>query len=82
MANLLNSSKSSIAHLTTPFEQNSFYISYENDTIPLEKLKSKSLYNKFVSKVCTKPTARKKYEESFNTVEYQLGWKKNLSNTF
>ena len=69
---LLHSSKSSIAHLTTPFEPNSFYISYENDTIPLEKLKSKSLYNKFVSKVCTKPTARKKYEESFNTDEYQL----------
>ena len=74
--NLLNSSKSSVAHLTTPFEPNSFHISYENDTIPLEKLKSKSLYNKFVSKVCTKPTARKKYEESSNTDECQLDWKK------
>ena len=45
-------------------------------SIPLEKLKAKSLYNKFVSKVCTKPTARKKYEESFKTDEYQLDWKK------
>ena len=80
--NLLNSSKSSIAHFTTPFEPNSFYISWENDTIPLEKLKSKSLYNKFVSKVRTKPTARKKYEESFITDEYQLDWEKNLSYTF
>jgi len=51
-------------------------MSYENDTIPLEKLKSKSLYNTFVSKVCTKPTARKKHEESFSTDEYQLDWKK------
>ena len=80
--NLLNSSKSSIAHLTTPFEPNSFNISYENDTIPLEKLKPKSLCNKFVSEVCTKPTARKKCEESFNTDECQLDWKRNLSNTF
>ena len=61
--NLLNSSKSSVAHLTTPFEPNSFHISYENDTTPLEKLMSKPLYNKFVSKLCTIPTARKKYEE-------------------
>ena len=35
--NLLNGSKSSIAHLTSPFEPNSFYILYENDIIPLEK---------------------------------------------
>ena len=69
-------SKSSIAHLTSPFEPNSFYILYENDIIPLEKVQSKSIYNKFVSKVCTKPTARKKYEESFNTEESQLDWKK------
>ena len=74
--NLLNFSKSSIAHLTSPFEPNSFYILYENDIIPLEKVQSKSIYNKFVSKVCTKPTARKKYEESFNTEESQLDWKK------
>ena len=70
--NLLNFSKSSIAHLTSPFEPNSFYILYENDIIPLEKVQSKSIYNKFVSKVCTKPTARKKYEESFNIEESQL----------
>ena len=75
--NLLNFSKSSIAHLTSPFEPNSFYILYENDIIPLEKVQSKSIYNKFFSKVCTKPTARKKYEESFNTEESQLDWKKN-----
>ena len=74
--NLLHFSKSSIAHLTSPFEPNSFYILYENDIIPLEKVQSKSIYNKFVSKVCTKPTARKKYEESFNTKESQLDWKK------
>ena len=74
--NLLNGSKSSIAHLTSPFEPNSFYITHENDIIPLVKVQSKSLYNKFVSKVCTKPTARKKYEESFNTEESQLDWKK------
>ena len=36
-----------------------------------------SRHNKFVSKVCTKPTARKKYEESLNTEESQLDWKKN-----
>ena len=61
--NLSNGSKSSIAHLTSPFEPNPFNILYENDIIPL--------YNKFVSKVCTKPTARKKCEESFNTEESQ-----------
>ena len=49
--NLLNGSKSSIARLTSPFEPNSFYIIHENDIIPLEKVQSKSLYNKFVSKV-------------------------------
>ena len=70
--NLLNGSKSSIAHLTSPFQPNSFYIIHDNDIIPLEKVQSKSLYNKFVSKACTKPTARKKYEESFNTEESQL----------
>ena len=74
--NLLNGSKSSIALLTSPFEPNSFNILYESDIIPLENVQSKSLYNKFVSKVCTKPTARKKYEESFNTEESQLEWKK------
>ena len=76
--NLLNGIKSSIAHLTSPFEPNSFYIIHENDIIPLEKAQSKSLYNKFVSKVCTKTyyTARKKYEESSNTEESQLDWKK------
>ena len=75
--NLLNGSKSSIAHLTSPFEPNSFYIMHENDIIPHENVQSKSLYNKFVSKVGTKPTAKKKYEESFNTEESQLDWKKN-----
>ena len=75
-------SKSSIVLLTSPFEPNSFNILYESDIIPLENVQSKSLYNKFVSKVCTKPTARKKYEESFNTEESQLEWKKNLSNTY
>ncbi|KAL9954130.1 hypothetical protein ACROYT_G041628, partial [Oculina patagonica] len=74
--NLLNGSKSSIAHLTSPFEPNSFNIIYESNIIPLENVQSKSLYNKFVSKVCTKPTARKKYEESFNTEESQLEWNK------
>ena len=68
--------KSSIALLTSPFEPNSFNILYESDIIPLENVQSKSLYNKFVSKVCTKPTARKKYEESLNTEESQLEWKK------
>ena len=72
--NLLNGSKSSTAHLTSPFEP----ILYENDIIPLEKVQSKSIYNKFVSKVCTKPTARKKYEESFNTEESQSDWKKKI----
>ena len=36
--NLLNFSKSSIAHLTSPFEPNSFYILCENDIIPLQKV--------------------------------------------
>ena len=46
--NLFNFSKSSFAHLTSPFEPNSFYILYENDIIPLEKVQSKSIYTKFV----------------------------------
>ena len=74
--NLLNGSKSSIVHLTSLFEPSSFYIIHKNDIIPLEKVQSKSFYNKFISKVCTKPTARKKYEESFNTEVSQLDWKK------
>ena len=74
---LLNGSKSSIAHLTSPFEPNSLNILYENDIIPLEKVQSKSLYNKFVSKVCT----YEKYEENFNTEESQLDLKK-LSNAY
>ena len=60
-----------------PLSSNSFYISFENDIISLEKLQSKALYNKFVSKAWTIPTARKKYElqDVFNTEFSQLDWK-------
>ena len=37
---LLNSSKSLIAHLTTPFETNSFYVFHRNDKTFLDKLRS------------------------------------------
>ena len=63
--NLLNNSKPLIAYLTTPLSSNSFYISFINDIISLKKNFNRK--HKFVSKACTIPTARKKYEEVFNT---------------
>ena len=44
----------------------------------LEHLKTKSLYENFVSKISSKATAQKRYDERFNTQTFQLDWKKYI----
>ena len=40
--------------------------------LDIEKLQARSLYDHFVSKIATTPTAMKKYNEIYNTENYQL----------
>ena len=40
------------------------------------------MYGHFISKMSTTSTAMKKYNEVYNTANYQLDWEKNYSLSF
>ena len=43
------------------------FVRLEGEKVDIEKLQSRSLYENLISKISTKPTAMKKYNEAFNT---------------
>ena len=67
--NLLNTNtnKTSITLTTHPLIYDQYRLHFENEEFNLEKLQSKALCNKFISKISTMPTATKLYENLFNS---------------
>ena len=59
----------------------SFSLHLEGEKVDVEKLQSRSLYERLISKISTKPTAMKKYNEAFNTETFHLDWEKNIVTT-
>ena len=53
-----------------------FYFRLEGKKHTLDNLHSKSLYQSFVTKLSSKPTAMKKYDKLFNTDTFRLDWEK------
>ena len=51
-----------------------FPLRLEGEKVDVEKLQSRSLYERLISKISTKPTAMKKYNEACNTETFHLGW--------
>ena len=56
--------------------QTDFNVRIEGKKVNFQNLKSKSLYDSFVSKISSIPTAQKKYNETFSTHASQLDWEK------
>ena len=75
--NLLNTNKTSITLTTDPLVSDQYRLHFENEEFNLEKLESKALYNKFISKISTMPTTTKRHENLFNSESFQLDWKKD-----
>ena len=72
----LKNNKSSISSNTHHTIPTAFYPRIEGRKTTLENLKTKSLYENFVSKISSKATAQKRYDERFNTQTFQLDWEK------
>ena len=53
-----------------------FYFRLEGTKRTLDNLNSKSLFQSFVTKICSKPTAMKKYDNLFNTDTFRFDWEK------
>ena len=53
-----------------------FYLRLEGKKHTLDNLHSKLLYQSFVTKISSKPTAMNKYDTLFNTDTFRLDWKK------
>ena len=53
-----------------------FYLRLEGKKHTLDNLHSKLLYQSFVTKISSKPTAMKKYDKLFNTDTSRLDWEK------
>ena len=69
--NLLNTNKTSITLTTDPILISDQYrLHFENEEFNLEKLQSKALYNKFISKISNMPTATKRYEILFDSESF------------
>jgi len=51
-----------------------FYFRLEGKEHTLDNLHSKSLHQSFVTKISSKPTAMKKYDNLFNTDTFRLDW--------
>ena len=60
----------------------SFSLDLEREKVDVEKLQSRSLYERLISKISTKPTAMKKYNEAFNTETFHLDWERIYSLPF
>ena len=73
---ILKTNKNSISSKTHDLIQTDFKLCIEGKKVNFQNLKSKSLYDSFVSKISSIPTAQKKYNEAFSTHTFQLDWEK------
>ena len=73
---ILKTNKNSISSKTHDLIQTDFELRIEGKKVNFQNLKSKSLYDNFVSKISSIPTAQKKYNEAFSTHTFQLDWGK------
>ena len=73
---ILKTNKNSICSKTHYLIQADFILRIEGKKVNLQSLKSKSLYDSFVSKISSIPAAQKKYNEAFSTHTSQLDWEK------
>ena len=73
---ILKTNKNSISSITHDLIQSDFILCIEGKKVNFQNLKSKSLYDSFVSKISSIPTAQKKYNEAFSTYPSQLDWEK------
>ena len=73
---ILKTNKNSISSKTHDLIQTDFKLRIEGIKVNFQNLKSKSLYDSFVSKISSIPTAQKKYNEAFSTHTFQLDWEK------
>ena len=73
---ILKTNKNSISSKTHDLIQTDFELRIEGKKANFQNLKSKSLYDNFVSKISSIPTAQKKYNEAFSTHTFQLDWGK------
>ena len=73
---ILKTNKNSISSKTHDLIQTDFKLRIEGKKVNFQNLKSKSLYDSFVSKISSIPTAQRKYNEAFSTHTFQLDWEK------
>ena len=73
---VLKINKTSISSKTHDLIPTDFDLRIEGRNINFQNLQSKSLYESFVFKIYSTPTAQKKYNEAFNTHTSQLDWEK------
>ena len=73
---ILKTNKNSISSQTHDLIQTDFKLRIEGKKVNFQNLKSKSLYDSFVSKISSIPTAQRKYNEAFSTHTFQLDWEK------
>ena len=76
MAQSIKINKTSISSKTHDLIPTDFDLRIEGRKINFQNLQSKSLYESFVFKISSTPTAQKKYNEAFNTHTSQLDWEK------
>ena len=60
----------------------SFSLHLEGEKVDVEKLQSRSLYERLISIISSKPTAIKKYNEAFNMETFHLDWERIYSLPF
>ena len=73
---ILKTNKNTICSKTHYVIQTDFILRVEGKKVNLQSLKSKTLYDSFVSKISSIPAAQKKYNEAFSTHTSQLDWEK------
>ena len=81
---ILKTNKNYISSITHDLILSDFILRIEGKKVNFQNLKSKSLYDSFVSKIYDRfvskissiPTAQKKYNEAFSTHTSQLDWEK------
>ena len=66
--NLLNTNKTSITLTTHPLIYDQYRLHFENEESNLEKLQSKALYNKFISKINNIYIFFQQYANSYKTI--------------
>jgi len=73
---ILKTNKNTICSKTHYLIQTDFILRIERKKVNLQSLKSKSLYDSFVSKISSIPAVQKKYNKAFSTRTSQLDWEK------